>query len=312
MATGPPRPRHRFLPADLRLSRAHRRGRQISRRLSQARRPPDDQGNAHRAAHGSARSGRCFPTWFHDEVQIQSFVLASDRQNDGDVLAMIGAARRPGHLAAAVPGPDRLGPAGPHRRPVRAVPHARRAGRERSRPDRLGQQGRGADDRGLCPRNARRPHARGDRRSAIASSSEHLRPAGRAVRQGQRRKRSSTRLPPPTACSTSSRSSYYDALQAGQADRRASTPGPTPCRQLKERVLAELIPDPAAEGGDLPDALQPCLARARRARRPRSDPRRHAARRPRQQDSCGPSTARSTCCRACTARPCSSAAKRRP
>ena len=32
-----------------------------------------------------------FPEWFHDEVQIQSFVLASDRQNDGDVLAMIGA-----------------------------------------------------------------------------------------------------------------------------------------------------------------------------------------------------------------------------
>ncbi len=32
-----------------------------------------------------------FPSWFHDEVQIQSFVMASDRQNDGDVLAMNGA-----------------------------------------------------------------------------------------------------------------------------------------------------------------------------------------------------------------------------
>lgn len=32
-----------------------------------------------------------FPEWFHDEVQIQSFVMASDRQNDGDVLAMNGA-----------------------------------------------------------------------------------------------------------------------------------------------------------------------------------------------------------------------------
>jgi polyribonucleotide nucleotidyltransferase len=29
-----------------------------------------------------------FPDWFHDEVQVQTFVLASDRQNDGDVLAM--------------------------------------------------------------------------------------------------------------------------------------------------------------------------------------------------------------------------------
>jgi polyribonucleotide nucleotidyltransferase len=32
-----------------------------------------------------------FPKWFRDEVQIQSFVMASDRQNDGDVLAMNGA-----------------------------------------------------------------------------------------------------------------------------------------------------------------------------------------------------------------------------
>jgi len=33
-----------------------------------------------------------FPEWYHDEVQCQAFVLASDRQNDGDVLAMTGAA----------------------------------------------------------------------------------------------------------------------------------------------------------------------------------------------------------------------------
>ncbi len=30
-----------------------------------------------------------FPKWFHDEVQCQSFVMSSDRQNDADVLAMI-------------------------------------------------------------------------------------------------------------------------------------------------------------------------------------------------------------------------------
>jgi len=32
-----------------------------------------------------------FPEWFHDEVQIQAFALASDRQIDADVLAMTGA-----------------------------------------------------------------------------------------------------------------------------------------------------------------------------------------------------------------------------
>ncbi len=31
-----------------------------------------------------------FPEWFHDEVQVQSFVMSSDRENDGDVLAMNG------------------------------------------------------------------------------------------------------------------------------------------------------------------------------------------------------------------------------
>jgi polyribonucleotide nucleotidyltransferase len=33
-----------------------------------------------------------FPDWFLDEVQVQCFVMASDRQNDADVLAMNGAA----------------------------------------------------------------------------------------------------------------------------------------------------------------------------------------------------------------------------
>jgi polyribonucleotide nucleotidyltransferase len=32
-----------------------------------------------------------FPSWYNDEVQVQSFVMSSDRQNDGDVLAMNGA-----------------------------------------------------------------------------------------------------------------------------------------------------------------------------------------------------------------------------
>ncbi|MEX2111972.1 MAG: polyribonucleotide nucleotidyltransferase [Pirellulales bacterium] len=32
-----------------------------------------------------------FPVWYRDEVQVQAFVMASDRQNDADVLAMNGA-----------------------------------------------------------------------------------------------------------------------------------------------------------------------------------------------------------------------------
>jgi polyribonucleotide nucleotidyltransferase len=46
-----------------------------------------------------------FPKWFCDEVQIQSFVLSSDRQIDGDVLAMNGAAAALGLSALPFGGP---------------------------------------------------------------------------------------------------------------------------------------------------------------------------------------------------------------
>ena len=73
-----------------------------------------------------------------------------------------------------------------------------------------------------------------------------------------------------------------------------------------------MIPDPKAEGRrSTPEAFRRRVARPGRAGHPRSDPLRHPARRPRLQARCGRSLARSTCCRAFTARPCSSAARPR-
>lgn len=46
-----------------------------------------------------------FPKWFRDEVQVQSFVMASDRQNDGDILAMIGASASLGISSLPFEGP---------------------------------------------------------------------------------------------------------------------------------------------------------------------------------------------------------------
>ena len=46
-----------------------------------------------------------FPDWFHDEVQIQSFVMASDRQTDGDTLAMNGASTALGLSPTPFEGP---------------------------------------------------------------------------------------------------------------------------------------------------------------------------------------------------------------
>ena len=77
-----------------------------------------------------------FPKGFHDEVQCQNFVLSSDRQNDGDVLAMNGSAAAL-HIsdlpfAELVSAHRRLGGRSTH-----AVPHAGPTGRERPGSDRV-------------------------------------------------------------------------------------------------------------------------------------------------------------------------------
>ena len=51
-------------------------------------------------------------------------------------------------------------------------------------------------------------------------------------------------------------------LQGGQADARASRPAPTPSPALKERAMAEMIPDPEAEGAIDPVGVRRSLARS--------------------------------------------------
>ncbi len=123
-----------------------------------------------------------FPEWFVDEVQVQSFVLASDKQNDGDVLAMNGGVGRADHFAAALPRAAGRGAVGLYQRRVHSLSHARRTGRERSGPDHLRQQGRDPHDRGFRPRNAREPDGRGDRQGPRLRPRD-LRSADRAGRR---------------------------------------------------------------------------------------------------------------------------------
>ena len=97
-----------------------------------------------------------FPEWYRDEVQIQAGPISADRQNDPDVLSMIGASAA--LVLARVPflGPGRRDPAGPRRRPARRVPDRRGAREQRPRPDRRQHREGGRHDRGL-----RRGAARG-------------------------------------------------------------------------------------------------------------------------------------------------------
>lgn len=89
-ATGPPRPGIDFFPltCDYR-ERVAAAGKFPGGFLKREGRPTTKETLTARLIDRPIRPS--FPDWFHDEVQIQAFVMASDRQSDGDVLAMNGA-----------------------------------------------------------------------------------------------------------------------------------------------------------------------------------------------------------------------------
>ena len=94
-----------------------------------------------------------------------------------------------------------------------------------------------------------------------------LRDAGRAGREGRAsQKKPSTRSPEPTGCSTRCKEKYYDAFrEAKQTEGKLARA--EACDALKERAVAEMIPDPAAEGAIDAEALRLGLARPGEPRR---------------------------------------------
>ena len=170
-----------------------------------------------------------FPEGYFDEVQIQSFVLASDRQNDGDVLAMNGASAALVALAAALPGTAGLGAAGLHQRRVRCLPHARPAGRERPGPDRLGQQGRHPDDRGFRPRNARKPHGPRPSPRPTSTSARSARCRIELAQKAGAVKAAYTVAEPNPLIETI-RAEVFRRRSSRPSRPRASRPGPRPWR----------------------------------------------------------------------------------
>ena len=89
VATGPPRPGIDFFPlmCDYR-ERTAAAGKFPGGFLKREGRPSMKETLTARLIDRPIRP--MFPSWFVDEVQIQNFVLSSDRQTDGDVLAMNG------------------------------------------------------------------------------------------------------------------------------------------------------------------------------------------------------------------------------
>jgi polyribonucleotide nucleotidyltransferase len=186
-----------------------------------------------------------WPTGYNDEVQIQCFVLASDRQIDGDVLAMNGAAAALGVSPLPFQGPlasVRLGLVDGE-----FIPFPTHDDLETSELDLIIS---GTRDAVLMIEGFAREMP--EDRMAEALLEGH-----RLVRQicdlqqelidkvGNQKKEF---VPPPdNGLAGSLRERFYDELKAAkQTDGKQARADAV--SQLKARALAELIPDPKAEG----------------------------------------------------------------
>lgn len=186
-----------------------------------------------------------FPDGFHDEVQIQSFVLASDRQVDADVLAMNGAAAALGLSSLPFQGPlaaVRLG-----RINGELVPFPTQDELEESDLDLVVA---GSKDAVLMIEGFAREMPEAEMAEAIMECHRCIRELC-DLQEEFFRKANVTKLefvaPPSDGIYERLRERFYESFKAakqtvGKQARAESV------KALKVRVVAELIPDPLAEG----------------------------------------------------------------
>lgn len=186
-----------------------------------------------------------FPDWFRDEVQVQAFALAADRQNDPDVLAMIGAS------AALVVSPlPFLGPIGTVRLgrvDGQFVPFPTQDQLEASDLDLVIS---GSKESVLMIEGFAQEMPEDLMAEAIATAHEFVRQViglqEELIAKVQPAK-ISHEAPPPDALLEQLKQQYGDALREAK-----QTPGKQAradaVAALHEKAVAEMIPDPAAEG----------------------------------------------------------------
>jgi polyribonucleotide nucleotidyltransferase len=249
--TGPPRPGIDFFPltCDYR-ERAAAAGKFPGGFLKREGRPTTRETLISRLIDRPVRP--MFPDWFHDEVQIQAFVLASDRQNDPDVLAMNAASAA--LLLSGLPfeGPVasvRLGRIGDE-----LIPFPTQDDLEESDLDLVVS---GTREAVTMIEGFARELPEELMAEAIAEAHRLIRQICElqlefAAKAGAQRRE--YEIPPPDGLKERILANYYDAFKQAK-----QTPGKQAradaVAALKERVVAELIPDPAAPGAVDPAAL---------------------------------------------------------
>ena len=185
-----------------------------------------------------------FPDWFNDEVQVQSFVMASDRQNDGDVLAMNGAS-----AALTVSPLPFMGPIASVRMGrVRGqfVPFPTHDALEESELDLIVSGNR---DSILMIEGFAREMPEDLMAEAISAAHQYIREICQMqIELAEKTGTEKAQYEPPQPDDLLDRlkEKYYDAfVEAKQTEGKLARA--EACAALKERAVAEIIPDPEAE-----------------------------------------------------------------
>ena len=193
-----------------------------------------------------------WPDWFHDEVQVQAFVMASDRQNDGDVLAMNGAS-----AALRISPLPFQGPLGSVRLGYidgQFVPFPTHDALEESDLDLIVS---GSKDSILMIEGFAREMPEDRMVDAIVTAHGYIRQICEMQEELATKAlaiKKQYELPPPDALFGLLRTKYYDLLRDAKLTNGKLARAEA-CSALKKQALAEFIPDPSAENAVKPDAF---------------------------------------------------------
>jgi len=198
-----------------------------------------------------------FPAWFYDEIQVMSFVLASDRQNDADVLAMNGSS-----TSLVVSPLPFQGPIGSVRLGCiegKLVPFPTHDALEVSELDLIVS---GSKDAILMIEGFAREIPEDRMAEAVIEAHRYVRQICEMQEELAQKagvQKTQYPVPEPDRLADVLRQKYYEALQAAKCVEGKQARAEAGAA-LKARALAEVIPDPAAPEAVTPEAFSPAWA----------------------------------------------------
>jgi polyribonucleotide nucleotidyltransferase len=186
-----------------------------------------------------------FPEWFHDEVEVMASVLASDRQQDGDVLAMTGASAS--LCLAPLPFDGPIGAVRLGYINGQFVPFPTHEQLEESDLDLIVS---GSKDAVLMIEGFARELPEDVMADAVMAAHAFIKEICTLQVELLEKvglQKPKFEAPPSDGLFDQLKSKYYDAFRQAKMTSGKQARAEA-CDQLKEKALAETIPDPKAEG----------------------------------------------------------------